>query len=120
MASLEIPMSRSLGQIISREVKYHKRRGLSKALWDLEEFQNTKNYDQLFNLQSPGAMFPRRLVAEKESDVDAADEDDVALAGHCLRIRPSEPDLKKGLGYDRGGHHHVEVGESGIFSLDIP
>ena len=59
-------------------------------------------------------MFPRRLVAEKESDVDAADEDDVALAGHGFRLRPNKQDLEKGLGYDQGGHHHVEVGESGI------
>ena len=67
-----------------------------------------------FDLQSPGAMFSCRLVAEKESDVDDADEDDVALPGNGLRLRPNQPDLENRLSYDRRGHHHVEVGESGI------
>ena len=56
-------------------------------------------------------MFSCRLVAEEETDVDDADENNVALAGDSLRLRPIKPDIKKGLCYDRSGHHHVEVGE---------
>ena len=83
--------------------------------WALGNFQDIENYD----LQSPGAMFFCRLVAEKEPDVDDADEDNVALPGNRLRLRPNKPDLKNRFCYDRNGHNNVEVGESGIFSLNI-
>ena len=85
------------------------------GFWTLGIFQDIENYD----LQSSGTMFLRRLVAEKEPDVDDADEDNVALPGNGLRLRPNQPDLENRLSYDRRGHHHVEVGESGIFSLNI-
>ena len=77
--------------------------------WALGRFQDIENYD----LQSPGTMFLRCLVAEKEPDVDDADEDHVALPGDSLRLRPNKPDLQNRLCYDRSRHHHVEVGESG-------
>ena len=71
------------------------------------------------DLHSPGDMFACQLVAEKEPDVDDADEDNVALPGNRLRLRPNKPDLKNRFCYDRNGHDNVEVGESGIFSLNI-
>ena len=85
------------------------------GFWTLGIFQDIENYD----LQSSGTMFLRRLVAEKEPDVDDADEDNVALPGNSLRLRPNKPDLKNRFCYDRNGHDNVEVGESGIFSLNI-
>ena len=85
------------------------------GFWTLGIFQDIENYD----LQSSGTMFLRRLVAEKEPDVDDADEDNVALPGNRLRLRPNKPDLKNRFCYDRNGHDNVEVGESGIFSLNI-
>ena len=85
------------------------------GFWTLGIFQDIENYD----LQSSGTMFLRRLVAEKEPDVDDADEDNVALPGNRLRLRPNKPDLNNRFCYDRNGHDNVEVGESGIFSLNI-
>ena len=85
------------------------------GFWTLGIFQDIENYD----LQSSGTMFLRRLVAEKEPDVDDADEDHVALPGDSLRLRPNEPDLQNRLCYDRSRHHHVEVGESEIFTFHI-
>ena len=86
----------------------------------MKNFRTLKHYnDQLVDLQSPGAMFSRRLVAEKEPDVDDADEDHVALPRNSLRLRPNKQDLKNRFCYYRSGHDYVEVGESGIFSLNI-
>ena len=85
------------------------------GFWTLGIFQDIENYD----LQSSGTMFLRRLVAEKEPDVDDADEDNVALPGNSIRLRPKKQDLKNCFCYYRSGHDYVEVGESGIFSLNI-